>query len=105
MNRLKTVILLGFLTGLFMVVGRAVGGAQGMWMGLLFAGVSNFASYFLSDRMVLSQYHGVEVTQTQQPRLYALVARLAHDAQIPMPKLYIIDMPTPNAFEIGRAHV
>ena len=102
MNGLKTFLLLSILTALFMFVGSLVGGRNGMWIGLAIAGVSNFVTYFFSDRMVLSQFNAKEVTQSQQPHLHAIVQRLANQAAIPMPKVYMIDMPTPNAFATGR---
>ena len=103
MNRFKTVILLSLLTALFMGVGNQIGGQQGMVMGLLMAGVSNFFSYFFSDRMVLAQYGAKEVTRSQQPHLYSIVERLARAGNMPMPKVYMIDMAAPNAFATGRS--
>lgn len=103
MNRFKTVLLLSLLTGLFMIVGNQMGGQQGMLIGLLMAGVSNFFSYFFSDRMVLAQYGAKEVTASQQPHLFAMVERLARQGDMPMPKVYLIDMEAPNAFATGRS--
>jgi len=85
-----------------MVVGNQIGGQQGMLIGLLMAGVSNFFSYFFSDRMVLAQYGAKEVTASQQPHLFAIVDRLARSGDMPMPKVYMIDMQAPNAFATGR---
>lgn len=103
MNRFKTIILLSLLTALFMGVGNQIGGQQGMLIGLLIAGVSNFFSYFFSDRMVLAQYNAKEVTRAQQPHLYGMVERLAREGDVPMPRVYLIDMAAPNAFATGRS--
>lgn len=102
MNRFKTFLLLSLLTALFMFVGNQIGGQQGMLIGLLMAGVGNFFSYFFSDRMVLAQYHARQVTASEQPHLYALVERLARQGDMPMPKVYLIEMDAPNAFATGR---
>lgn len=102
MNQLKTLMLFAVLTALFMWVGDQIGGQSGMIMGLIFAGIGNFVGYFFSDRMVLSQYHAREVTESQEPKLYKIVARLSQQAEMPMPKVYMIDMPAPNAFATGR---
>ncbi|MEI6326685.1 MAG: zinc metalloprotease HtpX [Candidatus Roizmanbacteria bacterium] len=102
MNDLKTFLLLALLTALFMLVGSLLGGKNGMWVGLVIAAISNFGAYFFSDRLVLRQFNAKEVSETQQPRLFSVVHRLTSQAGIPMPKVYMIDMPTPNAFATGR---
>lgn len=93
---------MSMLVGLCMWLGDLVGGRGGMWTGLLIAGVGNFFSYFFSDKMVLNQYNAREVSRSQEPHLYATVERLAQRASLPMPKVYMIDMPAPNAFATGR---
>lgn len=101
-NILKTTALLGFLTGLFLLVGNMLGGQQGMIMGLMFAAVMNFGTYFFSDKIVLAQYGAKEADRNTFGDLYALVRRLATRAELPMPRLFVLDMPTPNAFATGR---
>jgi heat shock protein HtpX len=73
-----------------------------MLIALMFAGVMNFVSYFYSDKMVLSHYNAIEVTQKEAPGLYDIVQKLSLKANIPLPKIYIIPDPTPNAFATGR---
>lgn len=102
MNQLKTVILLGALTGLLMAVGYVLGGQNGALIALGISALMNFGTYWFSDKMVLSMYGAKEVTEAQQPELYRMVRRLAQAANLPMPKLYVIAMPTPNAFATGR---
>jgi heat shock protein HtpX len=102
MNWIRTTILLAALTGLLLVIGQAIGGQTGMVIALLFAAVMNFSAYWFSDRMVLNAYHAQEVTENEAPALYQTVQNLASRAQIPMPKVYIIEDPTPNAFATGR---
>lgn len=102
MNGLKTVFLLGVLTGLILLVGGAIGGKNGLILGLVFAGGMNFFSYWFSDKIVLAIYRAKPVEQAEAPGLYAVVERLAARAQIPMPKLYVIQEDSPNAFATGR---
>lgn len=102
MNTLKTVFLLTFMTVLLVFVGAAIGGRSGMIMAFSLAVVMNFASYWFSDKIVLSMYHAQPVTEAQAPELYATVRRLSQKAGLPMPKVYIIPGDTPNAFATGR---
>lgn len=102
MNRMKTMILLAVLTGLFLFVGRALGGPVGLGIAIVLAGMMNFAAYWFSDRMVLRMYRAQEVTATQAPELFNIVRALATRAQLPMPKVYIIPEEAPNAFATGR---
>lgn len=99
---IKTTILLSALTGLFLLVGNMAGGQQGMLFGFLMAAIMNFGSYFFSDRIVLAQYGAKEADKTKYGDLYASVRRLSQRASLPMPKVYVLDMPTPNAFATGR---
>ncbi len=101
-NYFKTALLLGLLTGLIMVVGRVLGGEQGMLVALVFAAVMNFVSYWFSDRIVLAMYRGREVGPAEAPRFHAIVERLIVRAGLPMPKLYILPGESPNAFATGR---
>jgi len=102
MERIKTVFLLTLLTLLLVWIGGVYGGQSGMLIALVFAGVMNFVSYFYSDKMVLSHYNAIEVTQKEAPGLYDIVQKLSLKANIPLPKIYIIPDPTPNAFATGR---
>ncbi len=101
-NQLKTVLLLGALTGLILFFGKLIGGTRGMQIALIIAAAMNFFSYWFSDKIVLRMYNAEEVTEQQAPQLYAMVADLAREAQIPMPRVYIIPEESPNAFATGR---
>ena len=101
-NTIKTTLLLASLTVLLVLVGGALGGRAGMMIALLLSVVMNFGSYWYSDKIVLKMYHAREVTPADAPELYAVVERLADRAQIPVPKVCIIDTPMPNAFATGR---
>jgi heat shock protein HtpX len=99
-NVVKTTVLLGLMSGLFLVVGELLGGAQGMAAGFLFAVVTNFASYWYSDKIVLRMYGAQEVGPGH--RLYEIVSRLAQRAVLPQPRCYVIPQDSPNAFATGR---
>lgn len=102
MNHVKTGLLLAGLTVLLVLLGRWLGGAQGMIIAFVFAIVMNVGSYWFSDKIVLSMYHAQPISEAQAPDLYRMVARLCERANLPMPKLYVIPDPTPNAFATGR---
>jgi len=99
-NTVKTALLLGLLSGVLMFIGQALGGANGLVLGFLFAVVMNFGSYWFSDRIVLRMYRAQEVGPGH--RLYEIVAALSQRAGLPMPKVYVIPDPSPNAFATGR---
>src|SRR5262245_6400836 len=99
-NGLKTALLLGLLSGLLLVIGQLLGGANGMLIGFLFAVVMNFGSYWFSDKIVLRMYHAQEVGPGH--RLFGIVERLSRQAMLPMPKVYVIPDASPNAFATGR---
>ncbi|HKT82028.1 MAG TPA: zinc metalloprotease HtpX [Vicinamibacterales bacterium] len=99
-NVVKTTLLLGLMSGLFLLIGQAIGGGQGLLIGLIFAAVSNFGSYWFSDKIVLMMYRAAEVGPDH--RLYRTVARLSARAGLPMPRVYIIPDASPNAFATGR---
>src|SRR5262245_18625248 len=99
-NAVKTAILLGVLSALLLFLGEALGGAQGLVLGFLFAVVTNFASYWFSDKIVLAMYQAREVGPDH--RLYRVVAELAQRAGLPQPRVYVIPQPSPNAFATGR---
>jgi len=102
MNNLKTLFLLTLLTLLAIGVGDYFGGQNGMIIGFLIAGVTNFVSYFFSDKIALAMYSAQPVTREQLPRLYSVVERLIQKTNLPMPKLYVIPTDSPNAFATGR---
>jgi heat shock protein HtpX len=100
---LKTFILLGGLTALFMVVGYALGGQAGATMALVMAGGMNLFAWWGSDRMVLRMHNAQPVTEAEAPQLYRMTADLAARANMPMPALYVIHEDQPNAFATGRS--
>lgn len=102
MNYFRTAILLAGMTALFMGVGFMLGGRGGMMLALLFAAGMNIFSYWNSDRMVLSMYGAREVDRASAPEFYGMVEELAARAGLPMPRVYIMDNPQPNAFATGR---
>src|ERR1051326_5153188 len=102
MNNLKTAFLLTLLTLLAIGVGDYFGGQNGMIIGFLVAGVTNFISYFFSDKIALAMYRAQPVTREQLPRLYAVVERLTQKTALPMPKLFVIPTESPNAFATGQ---
>lgn len=99
-NQIKTVLLLGALSGLFLFVGDLLGGMQGLTFAIIITLVMNLGSYFYSDKIVLKMYRAKEVHETH--KLYKMVNELRQRAKLPMPKVYIIPTPTPNAFATGR---
>jgi len=102
MNAVKTTILLGALTLLFIYGGAALGGEQGMIIAFIFAVAMNFGAYFYSDKLVLKMYRAQEIHESEAPWLFDTVRELARRAQIPMPKVYMIPGDQPNAFATGR---
>jgi heat shock protein HtpX len=102
MNNLKTILLLGALTGLFLFVGGMTGGKSGMLIALVLAGILNIAAYWFSDKIVLRAYKAVELSQENGPDVHRSVEELCQNAGIPKPKIYIIDYDSPNAFATGR---
>ena len=101
-NWLKTAILMAGILALFAAVGGAIGGAQGMVIAFLLGAGMNFFAYWFSDKMVLRMYNAQEVDAASSPYLYNMVKELAQRAQIPMPRVYLIDEAQPNAFATGR---
>ena len=106
MNAVKTALLLGLLSAVLLVGGEAIAGRTGLYYALVFAGVMNFASYFWSDKIALMSYGARPVSETENPDVYRRVAPivrgLTQRMNLPMPKLWIIDEPSPNAFATGR---
>ncbi len=102
MNQFKTFLLMLVLTGLFIVVGTALGGRNGAIYAFIFAALMNFFAYWFSDKIVLRMYRAKPVTQSEAPELYQIVGELVSKASLPMPKVYIVENDTPNAFATGR---
>jgi heat shock protein HtpX len=101
-NLLKTAVLMAAITALFMAIGGMIGGQTGMLLALLVALGMNFFSYWFSDTLVLKMYSAREVDETSAPQFYAMVRELAARAELPMPRVYLIDEDAPNAFATGR---
>jgi heat shock protein HtpX len=102
MNYFRTALLLAGLTALFMGVGFLIGGKSGAMIALVIAAATNLFTWWNSGRMVLSMYGAHEVDRTTAPDLYNLVAELASRAQLPMPRVFLMDEAQPNAFATGR---
>jgi len=102
MNGLRTMTLMVALTLLLVFVGAALGGKNGMTIALVFAFGMNFITYWFSDKIVLKMYRARQVTEAEAPELYGMVRRLAQKAELPMPKVYIMEQEQPNAFATGR---
>ena len=101
-NWFKTTVLFAAILALFMTIGGLIGGREGMMMALLFGGGMNFFAYWFSDKMVLRMYNAQPVDETSSPYLYNMVRDLASRAELPMPRVYLIDEAQPNAFATGR---
>ncbi len=101
-NLMKTAVLMAAITALFMAIGSVLGGQQGMAIALVVALGMNFFSYWFSDKMVLKMYNAQEVDASSAPQFYAMVRELAAKAELPMPKVYLINEDAPNAFATGR---
>jgi heat shock protein HtpX len=102
MNYVKTAMLLAVLTAIFVALGGLVGGGTGMLIAFIVAMGMNFFSYWNSDKMVLRMYGAHEVDATSAPEYYGVVRDLAQRAGLPMPRVYVMDSPQPNAFATGR---
>jgi heat shock protein HtpX len=105
-NSVKTVLLLGLLSALFLLGGELLAGEQGLYIGLAFAALMNMGSYFFSDKIALAMYHAQPVSETENPEIFRrvgpLVRSLIARMDLPMPKLYVIPDESPNAFATGR---
>jgi heat shock protein HtpX len=106
MNGLKTALLLGALSGLLLLGGQALGGKQGLYIGLLLAVGMNFVSYFFSEKIALSMYRAQPVSETENRHVWNRIGPMTHNLamriELPMPKLWIIPEHSPNAFATGR---
>jgi heat shock protein HtpX len=101
-NSIKTVMLMALMMGLLLFLGDWIGGEQGLMMAFVFSLAMNFGMYWFSSKIVLMTYSAKEAMETDAPKLFSIVRRLAAQAQLPMPKVYIIPGETPNAFATGR---
>jgi heat shock protein HtpX len=102
LNRVKTWILIAALGGLFVLIGGAIGGQQGLVIALAIALVFNFSMYWFSDKIAISTTRSKPVTEQEAPELYRIVRELAETNQMPMPRIHIAEMQQPNAFATGR---
>lgn len=102
MNFFKTVFLLTALTLLLVFIGGAIGGEQGMMFALVFACVMNLGAYWFSDKLVLAMYRAQPFSETEAPGVHRIVRELTEKAGMPMPRIYRIPSPAPNAFATGR---
>ena len=101
-NAIKTTLLLGALTGIFLLIGEYFGGQVGLVIAFFFAVILNFGSYWFSDKIVLAMYKGKQVSEADAPQLHSIIRRLTQRAGLPMPRVYIIPTDAPNAFATGR---
>jgi heat shock protein HtpX len=103
MNTMKTVFLMTLIMVLFLLVGQLLGGTQGMIYALILSVAMNFITYWFSDKIVLAMYRAKEVSESDEPRLYGILRTLTAQAELPMPRVFIIPSDTPNAFATGRS--
>lgn len=103
MNTIRTTMLLALLTGILVVVGGLIGGLGGAILFLIIAGVMNFFAFWFSDTMALKMSGAREVSEEEDPRFHALIREVANLANMPMPRVYVIDNASPNAFATGRS--
>lgn len=101
-NQVKTALLLGALSGLFFLFGAWAGGSKGLTIAFVMAIFMNVIAYFFSDKLVLAMYGAKPLDEEKYSKIYDMVQELAHNAQIPMPKLWYIDTSMANAFATGR---
>jgi heat shock protein HtpX len=102
MNFVKTTVLLATLTGLLVAIGGLIGGPGGLVIFLIFAGIMNFVAYWFSDKFALKMAGAKEIAETDDPKLFAMVREVAELSKMPMPRVYIIQNGSPNAFATGR---
>jgi len=100
-NQLKTVLFLGILSGILLVIGQLIGGAQGLTIALIFAVLMNVGSYFFSHKLILLMYRAKEVSKKDNPALHEMIEEICKEADIPKPKIYIVPTDAPNAFACG----
>ncbi|MBI2106294.1 zinc metalloprotease HtpX [Candidatus Woesearchaeota archaeon] len=100
-NQIKTVLFLGILSGILLVIGRLIGGVQGLTIALFFAVLMNLFSYFYSHKLILLMYRAKEVSENENHELHELVEEICKEANISKPKIYIVPSDAPNAFAAG----
>lgn len=103
MSNFKVFMLMAGMTALLITVGNAVGGSAGLMVMALISAVMNLVTFFFSDKIVLKMVRANPVSESQAPELYSMVRRLSERANIPMPRLYVVNDPSPNAFATGRS--
>ncbi|MGP1373630.1 MAG: M48 family metalloprotease [Almyronema sp.] len=102
-NQVRTAALLGLLSGLIVLIGYyLVGNEQGLILGLIFAAITSFGSWYYSDKAALAAYQAQPIARQQAPELYDLVAELCDRAELPLPKIFVVPTQSPNAFATGR---
>ena len=102
MMKLKSIMFLGLLTGLILGAGYYLGGQSGLIFALIFSGLMNFVSYWFSDKIVLNLYRAKPIAEADNPRLHKIVEQLSQKSGLPKPKIYLVNLPVPNAFATGR---
>lgn len=102
MNYFKTFVLMAGLLALMMIVGQVIGGTQGMVGFFIIGLLMNFVSYWFSDKIVLMMYGAKEVKESDLPQVYSIIRKLTQKADLPMPRIYLMESPLPNAFATGR---
>lgn len=102
-GNIKAVLLMGALTGLFLMIGNAIGGTGGMILAFVFAVAMNMGAWWFSDSMALRMSGAQEVSEAEMPDLHQMVKQLSEQANIPKPRVYIIETAMPNAFATGRS--
>ena len=102
MNQMKTFFLMVVLTIIFVALGSLIGGKTGSYIAFFIAFAMNFITYWFCDKIVLAMYSAREVSESEAPQLYSIVSSLSQKASIPMPRVYIIENDSPNAFATGR---
>lgn len=100
----KTTLLLAAMTGIFLAIGYLLGGQRGMLLALIFAAIMNFGMYWFSDSLVLKMQGAVPLDETKYPQVRRIVHEITTKDNLPMPRLYFVDTPIPNAFATGRSH-
>jgi heat shock protein HtpX len=103
MNAIKTVFLMTLMMVLFLLIGYLIGGNTGMTIAFIFSLIMNFGAFWFSDTIVLKMYRAKEVNRDNAPKFYHMVEKLSRQANLPMPRVYLINDPTPNAFATGRS--
>jgi heat shock protein HtpX len=101
-NTMRTTLLLGLMTVLIILIGKALGGQQGMVLAFVMAGIMNIGSYWFSDKIVLAMYRAQEISPQEHPEIHQIVMDLCQNAGLPKPRIYLIEDDSPNAFATGR---